>query len=58
MYSQSPVNENCHNSRTSNDIGMKREAVTKLDKRNNPMSNKFDEDVMFANCDVVFIFYN
>ena len=37
---------------------MKREAVTKLDKRNNPMSNKFDEDVMFANCDVVFIFYN
>ena len=37
---------------------MKREAVTKLDKRNNPMSNKIDEDVMFANCDVVFIFYN
>ena len=26
------INENCHNSRTSNDIDMKLEPVTKLDK--------------------------
>ena len=28
------MKENCHNSRTSNDIDMKFEPVTKLDKRN------------------------
>ena len=31
---QSLIKENCHNSRTSNDIDMKLGPVTKLDKRN------------------------
>ena len=36
------INENCHNSRTSNDIDMKLEPVTKLDKKNKATSKKFD----------------
>ena len=31
ISSQDLINENCHNSRTSNDIGMKLEPVTKID---------------------------
>ena len=31
-------NKNCHNSRTSNDVDMKLEPVTKLDKRNTTTS--------------------
>ena len=32
------INEKCHNSRTSDDIDMKLEPVTKLDKGNNATS--------------------
>ena len=35
---QSLIKENCHNSRTSDDIGMKLGPVTKLDKRNRTTS--------------------
>ena len=35
-----PLKENCHNSRTSDDIDMKLAPVTKLDKRNKTTSKK------------------
>ena len=50
------IQENCHKSRTSNDIDMKPGLVTKLDKRNGSTSKKSDDDVMSANCDVIVIF--
>ena len=53
---QSLIKENCHNSRTSDDIDMKLGPVTKLDKRNKTTSKKFDDDVMSENCDVIVIF--
>ena len=53
---QSLIKENCHNSRTSDDIDMKLGPVTKLDKRNKITSKKFDDDVMSENCDVIVIF--
>ena len=53
---QSLIKENCHNSRTSDDIDMKLRPVTKLDKRNKTTSKKFDDDVMSKNCDVIVIF--
>ena len=37
---QSLIKENCHNSRTSDDIDMKLGTVTKLDKRNKTTSKK------------------
>ena len=37
---QSLIKENCHNSRTSDDIDMKLRPVTKLDKRNKTTSKK------------------
>ena len=42
---QSLAKENCHNSRTSDDIDMKLGPVTKLDKRKKT-SKKIDDDVM------------
>ena len=54
---ESLIRENCHNSRTSNDVDMKLEPINKLDKRNNTTSNKFDDDVMSENYDVIVIFY-
>ena len=33
---------------------MKHEPVTKLDKRNTTMPKKFDDDIMSANCDIIF----
>ena len=53
---QSLIKENCHNSRTSDDIDMKLGPVTKLDKRNKTTSKKFDNNVMSKNCDVIAIF--
>ena len=50
---QSLIKENCHNSRTSDDIDMKFGPVTKLDKRNKITSKNFDNDVMSENCDVI-----
>ena len=53
---QSFINENCHNSTTSQDIDMKLGPVTKLDKRNMSTLKNFDDGVMSANCDVTVFF--
>ena len=53
---QSLIKENCHNSRTSDDIDMKLGPVIKLDKRNKKPSKNFDDDVMSVNCEVIVIF--
>ena len=53
---QSLINENWHNSRTSNDIDMKLGPVTKLDKKKATASKKVYGDVMSANCDAIIIF--
>ena len=50
------IKENCHNSKTSDDIDMKLGPVTKLYKRNKTTSKNFDDDVMSENCDVIVIF--
>ena len=52
---QSLIKENCHNSKTSDDIDMKLGPVTKL-KRNKTNSKRFDADVMSENYDVIVIF--
>ena len=53
---QSLIEENCDHSRTSDDMGMKLGPVTKLDKRNEKLSKKFDDNAISANCDVIAIF--
>ena len=53
---QSFIKVNCHNSRASDDIGMKLGLGTKIDKRNKTTLKKFDDDVMTANSDVIVIF--
>ena len=53
---QSLIKENCHNSRTSDDIDIKPGPVTKLDKKNKTMSKKLDDEVMLAHCDIIIIF--
>ena len=53
--SQSLIKGNCHNSRTR-EIDMKLGPVTKLDKRNKRLSNKFGKDVISENYDVIVIF--
>ena len=50
------IKENCHNSRTKDDISMKLGPVIKLEKRNKITSKKFDDDVMLANCDIIVIY--
>ena len=50
-FGQSLIKENCHNSRTSDDINMKLGPVPKLDKKNKTMSKKKDDDVTSENCD-------
>ena len=52
---QSLTKEICHNSRvTDDDIDMKLGPL--FLKRNKSTLRKFDDDVMFANCDMIFIF--
>ena len=53
---QSLIKENCNNSRTSDDIDMKRGPVTKIDKGNKKTSKKIHDDVISLNCDVIVIF--
>ena len=53
---QSLIKENCHNSRTCDDIDTKLGLVTKLDKTNKTTSKKFDDDVISKNCDAINIF--
>ena len=50
---QSLIKINCHNSRTGDDIEW---PVTKRDKRNNPASQKFNNNVMPENLEVIVIF--
>ena len=52
---QSLINKNCHNTKTSNDIGMKLVSVSKLDKRNT-VTSKNDDDVIPAYWDVIVFF--
>ena len=47
------LKENCHNSRTSNDIYIKLTQVAKIDKRNTRTSKKFDHDLISAKCDII-----
>ena len=56
ISSQSLIQGNCHNSRTSDDIDMKLGAVTKLDKKNKTVLKKINDDVISENCDVIIIF--
>ena len=49
------MKENCHNSRTRNDIDMKLGQVNKIDKRNKNTSKKFDVDVMLENYDPIAV---
>ena len=53
---QSLIKENCHNSRTSDDIDIKLGPVAKLDKRNKATSRKLEDDLMSSNSDVIVIF--
>ena len=50
------IKENCHNSRTNDDIDMKLAPVTRVEKRNKTTSKKFDDDGMSRNCDIITIF--
>ena len=52
---QSLIKENCHNSRTIDDIDMKPGPVTKFDKRNKTTSKKFGVNVMSEDSDVIVI---
>ena len=54
---QSLIKENCHNSRTSDDIDMKFGPVTKLDKTNKVTPTIFEVDIMSENCDIIVIFW-
>ena len=56
ISSESFMNGSCHNSRTSNDIDMKRVSVSKHDNTNTETSKKLYDDVMSANCDVSLIY--
>ena len=56
ISSQSVIEENCNNSRTSNDIDMKLVPETKLGMINKTALEKFDVDVLLVNCDVIVIF--
>ena len=49
-------NGDFHNSRTSDDIDMKLEPVTKLENRNKTTSKKKGDDVIWENCDTIAIF--
>ena len=52
---QSLIKENCHNSRTSDDIDMKLGPETTFDERNKSTSKKIDNEVMSGNCDALVI---
>ena len=49
------MKESYHNFRTSDDIVMKFEPITKLVKRKKTTSKNVDEDVILENCDVSVI---
>ena len=47
---------NCHNTRSSDYIGMKFGLVNKLEKKNKKTSKNFDDNLMSKSCDVIAIF--
>ena len=49
------MNENCHNSRTTDDANMELGPVSKLDKRNS-ITKKISDGVMLAGFDVIITF--
>ena len=51
------MKENCHNSRTSDDIDIKPGPVNTLDKINKTMPKSFDDEVMSANYDLTATFF-
>ena len=53
---QSLIKENCHNSRTSDDIDMKFGPVIKHDKRKKAKSKRYDDNIISTNCDVIVPF--
>ena len=50
------IRENCHNSRTSNDVDLKFGPVTKTDKKYTAKLKTFDNDVISKNFDAAIIF--
>ena len=52
---KSPINNNYHNSKTCDDIDMKRGSLTKLNKRNTATSKKKDDVFMSVNYDFIII---
>ena len=52
------IKENCHNSRTSDDVEIKLRPATKPDKRNKTTSKQFDDYIKLGNCDEIVIFFN
>ena len=53
---QSLIEKNCNNSKISDDFHMKLGLVIKLDNRNKTASNKFEDEVMSANFEVIVFF--
>ena len=51
------MKENCHNSRTRDNIDMKLGPVTKFDKTDKTTLKNSDVNVMLENCDVIFFFW-
>ena len=56
ISSQSLIQRNCRNSRTSDDVDMKLGSATKRNKKNKITSKIFGDDVMSENRDVIAIF--
>ena len=54
IFGQYLIKEDCHNSRTSNDICVKLQSLTERDKRNTTTSKKLDDNVISANYEVRF----
>ena len=55
---ESFINENYHNSKSSHDIDIKLEPVTKRDKRNTATLQKIDVDVELTNSDLTVFLAN
>ena len=56
ISSLSFINENCHNSGTSNDTDVKLAPVAKLEKSNTTALRKFNDDVISKNFEIIVIF--
>ena len=56
ISAQSFIKENCHNSRTSDDIDIKLGPEIKPDKRNKTTLKQTDDDIMSGNYDAIASF--